>query len=317
MSEAIPHSQAFAEKASPVDTSSHHIGAAKTFCETDEVRALVRRGLLYLDAGAPIHFTGPAGIGKTALAFRLAGEIGRPVSLMTGHEGLTSDDFVGRAVGHRESVVVDKYIQSVRRKETTTRLDWCDAALADAMERGHTLLYDEFTRASPQANVALLSVLEEGVLVSSKGDRGRTYIRAHPDFRLILTSNPSDYVAVNSAPDALLDRLVTFHLSGYNAKTEETILASATGLDDDQAKRIVGIVRTLRTNAGSEKLFSMRTALLIGRIAAHADRHGKLSEGVLSAIVTDVVTGRDRAISAHTIKAAMRATSKAAETCAE
>ncbi|MEL6516869.1 MAG: AAA family ATPase [Pseudomonadota bacterium] len=266
--------------------------AGRTFCETEEVRDLVRRGTQYLEADVPIHFSGPAGIGKTALALRIAAMVGRPVSLMTGHDGLSLEDFIGRQVGHSESVVVDTYIQSVRRKETQSRIDWRDAALADAMERGHTLIYDEFTRASPEANVALLSVLEEGILVCANGASGRTYIRAHPEFRVILTSNPADYVAVNAAPDALLDRLVTFNLTGYSTQTEAEIVAASTGLDRVAAGQIVGIVRGLRQAASAKLLPSMRTSLIIARIATHAGGATGPGEGALAKIVTDVALGR-------------------------
>ncbi|MEO0655309.1 MAG: AAA family ATPase, partial [Pseudomonadota bacterium] len=287
--------------AEPSNTSALPGRAGRPFCETDEIRDLVARGTDYLAAGVTVHFSGPAGIGKTALALRIAGAAGRPVSLMTGHEALSLEDFVGRQVGHSESVVVDTYIQSVRRKETQSRIDWRDSALADAMERGHTLIYDEFTRASPEANVALLSVLEEGILVCSDGTSGRSYIRAHPEFRVILTSNPADYVAVNAAPDALLDRLVTFNLCGYSAATEAEIVAMSSGLDRATAARIVGIVRALRDTVSANLLPSMRTSLIIARIASHLSGTGALPVPALSRIVTDVARGRAPQISADEI----------------
>jgi len=77
---------------------------------------------------------------------------------MTGNAWLSSGDFIGGAVGTTASIVVDTYIQSVKRTEKQTRTDWADSILARAMEQGHTLIYDEFTRASPEANTALLSV---------------------------------------------------------------------------------------------------------------------------------------------------------------
>lgn len=276
------------------------------FCDTEEVRAIVSRGMGCLDAGVPVHLRGPAGIGKTALAIRMAAELGRPMSLLTGHEGLTSKDLVGREVGHSESIVVDKYIQSVRRKQTERRIDWRDAMLADAMRRGHTLIYDEFTRASPQANVVLLSVLEEGLLVSGGGAKGHSYVRAHPDFRIILTSNPSDYAAVNVAPDALLDRVVTFHLDGYSPETECQIVRATTGLEAGLARRIVDIVRHLRATPGDALLPSMRTSILIGRIAAHAGRDGGLQDNRLEEIVADVVRGRAPEIADGAISGAVR-----------
>lgn len=267
------------------------------FFEAEEVRELIRRSTFYLEAGTPVHFQGAAGIGKTALAQRVASQIGRPVSLMTGHAGLNHQDFLGRTVGHSETNIVDKYIQSVRRTDTKRRVDWQDAILAEAMEQGHTLIYDEFTRASPEANVSLLSVLEEGLLVSTDRASNRPYLHAHPDFRMILTSNPDEYAGVNDAPDALFDRMVTFNLEGYSADTEAGILQSNTAVERDLAEQIVAVIRDLRELPDTNLLPSMRTALLIARIAAHQAKRGGISQASLTTIITDVVRGRDPSVS--------------------
>lgn len=271
------------------------------FCSTAEVSAIINQGNSALRAGIPVHLCGPAGIGKTALAVRMAAEFGRPMSLLTGHEGLSPQDLVGQQIGHSESVVIDKYVQSVRRKQTESRIHWRDAVLAKAMRDGHTLIYDEFTRASPQANVLLLSVLEEGILVTRSGAEGHSYIHAHPEFRVILTSNPSDYVAVNAAPDALLDRMVTIHLSGYGEETESQILCSTTGVEVEDARRIVRIVTDLRARCAEDLLPSMRTSILIGKLVRHAQVTGEFDECILESIVSSVIMGRAPGIDRRTI----------------
>jgi len=179
--------------------------------------------------------------------------------------------------------------------------------LAEAMRQGHTLIYDEFTRASPQANVVLLSVLEEGLLVSG-GERGHSYVRAHTDFRIILTSNPSDYVAVNAAPDALLDRMVTIRLDGYGPETEAEIVHFTAAIERADAGRIVTIVRRLRAAHADALLPSMRTSILIARIAAHAWCGSGRNDARLEAIVADVVRGRSPGIPTRSISSAVRST---------
>lgn len=128
--------------------------------------------------------------------------------------------------------------------------------------------------------------------MSSGGPTGRSYIRAHPRFRVILTSNPADYVAVNSAPDALLDRLVTFNLAGYSAQTEAEIVKATTGLALPTAERLVAIVRGLRPLGTPNLLPSMRTSLTIARIWAHLTERGRADDAALLQVVTDVVLGR-------------------------
>ena len=162
------------------------------FFEDDGIRNILSRAVDYARAGVCVHLCGTAGLGKTSLALRVGKELGRPVAFMTGNEWLSTDHFVGREIGSTTSTVVDKYVQSVRRTEKETRQDWRSSLLATAMKNGHTLIYDEFTRATPAANATLLSVIEEGVLVSTDPANPQSHLYAHPEFRIILTSNPHD-----------------------------------------------------------------------------------------------------------------------------
>jgi gas vesicle protein GvpN len=136
------------------------------------------------------------------------------------------------------------------------------------MADGHVLVYDEFTRASPEANATFLSALEEGTLVLTDPAAGRRYLRAHPEFRAIFTSNPEDYAGVSTAPDALFDRMITFDLSSVRAETEAGIVACRTGIAPDDARVLVDLLRSLADSMPSENPPSVRTALMIGRVMA-------------------------------------------------
>ena len=239
---------------------------AATLYEDAALTSLQSRALAYLDAGVPVHFRGPAGMGKTTLALRVAERMDRPVSVITGDRWLNRGDIVGRTVGETSRKVDDTYIQSVRRTETQTRSLWRDAPLATAMREGHVLIYDEFTRASPEANATLLSALEERVLVIADPSADTVCLRAHPAFRVILTSNPQDYQGVLDAPDALLDRMVTFDVDAVSEETERGVVAARSGLDPRTAGRVVGLVRKLRAGGGPGLPPSMRTAILIARL---------------------------------------------------
>lgn len=301
----IPHAVAPPAGAQARDNPWLGLDRGAKFFENGEIRDLLDRAVFYARSGVCVHFNGMAGFGKTTLALRAAEALGRPVSFMAGNDWLTSHDFIGREVGQTTSTVVDKYVQSVRRTESETRSDWKDAILALSMERGYTLVYDEFTRASPEANSTLLSVLEEGVLVSTDPANGRTYLRAHPDFRMIVTSNPHDYAGVNGAPDALLDRMVTLTLHEPTEATLAGIAAARSGLDRAHCDRIVALVRRLRAGGDSAYLSSMRTVILIARIAALMVRERGLDDAALAQIVTDVLAGRGMPIARHQIEAAL------------
>lgn len=285
----------------------------RRFFENDEISALLQRGVFYARAGVPIHFQGAAGRGKTAIAMEIAKRLGRPVSVMTGNEWLDAEDLIGKEVGQSTRSVVDKYVQRVRRSEATVRYDWADSILAEAMARGHTLVYDEFTRSSAKANGMLLSVLEEGVLISTDRLSDRSEIRAHPEFRIILTSNPRDYAGVNAAPDALLDRMITFPLVSYSAQTEAGIVAARTGIAAPLAARIVRLVRTLHQLSEAPSACSMRAAIMIAQIAALRLRAARLSDALLAQIAADVLGGRGITLGTGQIARHLAATTRQEE----
>lgn len=270
------------------------------FFENEEIAGLMQRALFYARAGIPIHFQGAAGEGKTSLAFAIARRLGRPVAVMVGNDWMDAADLIGKEVGQSSSAIVDKYVQSVRRTETQTRIDWQDSILARAMEHGQTLVYDEFTRSSAASNGILLSVLEEGALVSTDQVNRRTYLQAHPDFRIILTSNSRDYAGVNMAPDALLDRMITFPMAPFSVETQSGIVALRTGLPSPTATRIVRLVRALRADANRPDT-SMRAAILIARVVAARLRTGALPDAHLAQITADVLNGRGDALPADAI----------------
>ena len=286
-----------------IDTSAEQpnpwlgLNRSEHFFENKEISNILKRGLFYASAGVPVHFQGTAGRGKTSLALEIARRLGRPVSVMAGNDWLGAEDLIGRQVGQSTTSVVDKYVQRVRRSETQERYDWQSSVLAEAMEKGHTLVYDEFTRSSAKANGILLSVLEEGVLLNTNPLSDTACIRAHPKFRILLTSNPSDYAGLNATPDALMDRMVTFQLTRYSVETESGIVAARTGLDRDTSHKIVRLVHDLVSGASETGECSMRAAIMIAQIAALRMRSNTLSDALLSQIAADVLNGRGAQLS--------------------
>lgn len=260
------------------------------FVSTSYVKDLTERALAYLDAGYAVHFAGPAGTGKTTLAFHIAALRGRPVSLMHGDDEFSSSDLVGRDSGYRRTKVVDNYIHSVVRTEERLNTMWEDNRLTTACQNGNTLVYDEFTRSRPEANNALLSVLEEKILNLPKLRRsGEGYLEVHPEFRAIFTSNPEEYAGVHKTQDALLDRMITIHLSHFDRNSEIQVTMAKSGLPCEDAEVIVDIIRQLRSVGVNNHRPTIRACIAIARILAHMNARALLSDNRFVRVCHDVL----------------------------
>jgi nitric oxide reductase NorQ protein len=237
------------------------------FVETPYIRNLTNRALDYIKAGFPVHFSGPAGVGKTTLALHLAAKLGRPAVLVCGDHEFNSSDLVGGLYGYHKKSLKDNFIRSVLKTDESMTSQWVDNRLTTACQYGLTLIYDEFTRSRPEANNVLLSILEEKILPLPTARGGENYLRVHPDFTAIFTSNPEEYAGVFKSPDALRDRMVTIELGNFDEETEVAITQAKAKLSPEDALRIVSLVRRVREAKSKNRLTpTVRGCIIIGRI---------------------------------------------------
>jgi len=218
----------------------------ENFVETDEVSKLKDRVKLWIKAGYPPHIVGPTGCGKTTLAMQVAKEMERPVVWINGDEQMTTTDLIGGYSEMEAESVRDRFIHNVMLAKDRTKYTWVDNPLTLACKYGYTLVYNEFSRAKPEANNVFLSVLEEHILELPTFFGEERYVKVHPDFNIIFTSNSIEYAGVHRPQDALLDRMVDIYMDYYDFDTELKIVQAHTGMSPREAKKVVKAARIIR-----------------------------------------------------------------------
>ncbi len=288
-SKAIAPSRAFSNISGSSPTSEFMPQASKEFVITTSVQELTDRATSYLDIGYAVHLSGPAGTGKTTLALHIASQIGRRCTLLHGDDELRGSDLLGKDSGYRRQSVRDNYVSSILKTEETVSLMWSSNRLTTACEQGHTLIYDEFTRSPATANNAFLSILEEGILNIPSSGQEKGYIRVHPDFRAIFTSNPEEYVGVHKSQDALLDRMITLEVPHQDRETEVAIVRAKSKQSQLASETIVDIIRTIRQQISGKNGPTIRSAIAIAKILDHRNAMISIDDAIFLSTCRDVL----------------------------
>ncbi|MFZ5645053.1 MAG: gas vesicle protein GvpN [Bacillota bacterium] len=236
------------------------------FVDTPYTRSMTEWIMAYIKAGFAVHLRGYSGTGKTSMALHVANMLGRPIELIHGNEDLSVTDLIGGRHGYRMRKVVDKFVHSVVKTEEDVMQHWVDGRLTTACKQGYTLVYDEFTRSRPETNNIFLTVLQEKVLdlpIMRGGEE--SYVKVHPSFTAIFTSNPEEYAGVYRSQDALRERMVTLDLDFFDEETEVQITASNVKIEPKEARKIVSIMRKLRESSVCECPPTVRGCIMIGK----------------------------------------------------
>lgn len=259
--------------------------------ETDAVKKTKEKIKMWLSLRYPVHIIGPTGCGKTIMALQVAKELGRPTVWINGDESITTTDLIGGYSQVETTTVRDKYIHNVFKDKDILKAEWVDNPLTTACKYGYTLIYNEFSRARAVANNVLLSIFSEGILELPTQFSEERYIKVHPDFRVIFTSNSIEYAGIHRAQDALLDRMVGVYMDYYDRETEAKIIASQSGVEEKEAFLIVDILRSLRNKLPNEDWFGTRAGTMVTKALKLTNNFGREN---VKELIGDVITSKTK-----------------------
>ncbi len=266
----------------------------KNWVETDTVKATKERVKKWLSLHYPVHLIGPTGCGKTIMALQAAKELGRPVVWINGDESITTTDLIGGYSQVETSSIRDKYIHNVYKDKDILKADWVDNPLTLACKYGYTLVYNEFSRSRAVANNILLSIFSEGILELPTQFGEERYVKVHPHFRAIFTSNSLEYAGVHRAQDALLDRMVGIYMDYYDQETETKIIACQAGIKEEEARVITTLLQSLREKLPKESCLGTRAGVMVAQAVNFTNGFDK---STIKQLLGEVLTSKTKSLS--------------------
>jgi gas vesicle protein GvpN len=221
--------------------------------------------------------------------------------MIHGDEEFTTSDLVGGEHGYRFRKVVDRFVSRVLKMEEDMTKHWVDNRLTTACKYGFTLIYDEFTRSRPEANNILLEILQEKIMDLPVGRGGEEpYLKVHPEFTAIFTSNPEEYAGVHRSQDALRDRMITIDLDHFDYETEIAITRAKSKLPRRDAETIVNIVRDLRESGKCEFAPTIRACIMIAKTLGAQQIKVAESNGVFTQVCQDILSSETSRVGSKT-----------------
>jgi nitric oxide reductase NorQ protein len=175
----------------------------------------------------PVLLKGPTGCGKSRFVEYMAYRLRRPLVTVACHEDLFASDLLGRYL--------------IQNDETV----WMDGPLTLAVRSGAICYLDEVVEARKDTTVVIhpLTDHRRRLVVDKTGE----YIRAHPDFMMVISYNPGYQSVLKDLKQSTRQRFVSIEFDYPEKEKEVQIVAHEGQVSTATALKLVALAARIRS----------------------------------------------------------------------
>jgi len=175
----------------------------------------------------PVLLKGPTGCGKSRFVEYMAYRLRRPLVTVACHEDLFASDLLGRYL--------------IQNDETV----WMDGPLTLAVRSGAICYLDEVVEARKDTTVVIhpLTDHRRRLVVDKTGE----YIRAHPDFMMVISYNPGYQSVLKDLKQSTRQRFVSIEFDYPEKEKEVQIVAHEGQVSTTSALKLVALAARIRS----------------------------------------------------------------------
>ncbi|MCP1677211.1 nitric oxide reductase NorQ protein [Natronocella acetinitrilica] len=204
----------------------------------------------------PMVLKGPTGCGKTRFVEYMAWQMRIPLITLACNEDMTAADLVGRYLLDVDGTV------------------WQDGPLTLAVRYGAICYLDEVVEARQDTTVVIHPLTDERRILPL--DKRGEIVRAHPNFRLVVSYNPGYQSAAKDLKPSTKQRFGAIDFDFPVADVETEIVMTEGGVDAELASKLVGIAAKSRALRGhgleegiSTRMLVQASKLIADGVCAH------------------------------------------------
>ena len=201
-------------------------------------------------ARMPMMLKGPTGCGKTRFMEYMAWKLGRPLITLACNEDMTSSDLVGR-------FLLD-----------ASGTHWQDGPLTLAVRNGAICYLDEVVEARQDTTVVIHPLTDTRRMLPL--DKKNETVAAHRDFQLVISYNPGYQSVLKDLKQSTKQRFGALDFGYPKHDIEAEIVAHESGVDAENASKLVSIAERARNlkGHGLDEGTSTRMLIYAGQLIA-------------------------------------------------